>query len=1020
MSRRLALTGLLLFTCRVAALAQSIPTATLTGKVTADNAPLPGVTVSVASPNLQGTRTAITTAAGDYLLPQLPPGEYRVTFALSGMQTVTRRTTLTAARTEHADLTMRPAVIAEAITVTAETPLTAAIESTQVSTNFKQELIDRLPVQRNLESIALLAPGVSDTGPANRNRDTGPNRQLVISGAMSFDNLYLVDGAVVNENLRGWPHDLFIEDAVQETTILTGGVPAEYGHFTGGVVSMITKSGGNDLKGTFRTSFDNESWTAKTPLTEAQDDRTNAVFEATIGGPFLRDRLWFFGAGRFAERQDVRQTVPGRARAGDRDASGNPIPVGTPITPITYPHSTEDTRLEAKLTGSITAKHVVVASYMDVSFRETNQTAQDVMDLDSLVKEREEPVSFLSLNYNGTLTDRFFVEAMYSNKEKEFVGSGSPYYDLIKGTLIEDRARDTRYWSPTFRNTPEGEQRDIEVLAGKATYFLSTRRLGSHEIRGGYEDFNEVRRVNNYQNGSDYRISVPETIIRGDQIFPRMPGGASGTLTRINWLPIFVLSEGSDYTTHSAYVSDRWALNDKWTFNAGARYEKYDALGASQTSNVSEDSALLPRLAAHYDIFGSGRLIVNASYSQYSGRLSEGAGNQVDPAGRSATLSWEYKGPSINNDVNAPTSSLIPTDKAIQMVFDWFFANGGTTRRPFRTTPTLQGVATVLHPDGLKSPLVNEWTLGVGGMIGTRGYARADFVLRDWDRFYALFRDVSTGKVTDTQYGTNAQYDLAYLGNDSDVYEREYTALQTQFSYRALPRLRIGGTYTWSRLVGNVIGENTNSGPLVANDANSYPEYREARWSYPMGYLPGDQRHRMKLFGSWDVPSRFGDFSISLLESFESGTATSVDATIDSRPFVTDRGYRTPPATVDYFFGGRGTLKTDDITRTDLSIRYGVKLFGRIELFVEPEIVNLFNAQGVVAFDEEVLTRVQCTGGATQGAACPAGGLRAFNPFTEEPVEGTHYLKGPNFGQPTEEDHYQTPRTYRFSVGLRF
>jgi len=368
--------------------------------------------------------------------------------------------------------------------------------------------------------------------------------------------------------------------------------------------------------------------------------------------------------------------------------------------------------------------------------------------------------------------------------------------------------------------------------------------------------------------------------------------------------------------------------------------------------------------------------------------------------------------------VNAPTSSLIPTDRAIQMVFDWFFANGGTNLRPFRTTPSLPGVATIVDPDGLESPLVHEYTIGVGGGLGTRGYVRADIVWRDWDRFYSSVIDTSTGKVTDTKFGTNAQFDLEILGNDSDIYERNYTAVQTQFNYRALPWLTVGGTYTWSRLTGNVIGEDAGAGPLTGGAAN-YPQYREARWNYPTGYLPGDQRHRAKFWTTADLPTRVGGFTVSLLESFESGTRTSLDGSIDSRPYVTNPGYLTPPAEVGYFFTGRGALKKDDIMHTDVSLRYAVKFFRGIEFFVNSSLTNLFNEQGVVTINEEVLTAIDCPATGTRASGCP-GALSAFNPFTEKPVEHVHYEKGPNFGKADSEIDYQAPRTFRLSIGLRF
>src|SRR5687768_4986786 len=350
------LVPLLVFFLSVAAFAQTLPTATIAGKVTTDGVGLPGVTVTVTSPNLQGVRTTVTTAQGDYIVPFLPPGEYTVRYELSGMRTTTQQVTLTAARTNSIDISLRPETVAESITVTATAP--SVVETTQVSTNFNQELIDELPVNRNLEAVTLLAPGVNPNGPGGN---------LIISGAMSFDSLYLVNGAVVNENLRGQAHDLFIEDAIQETTVMTAGISAEYGHFTGGVVNAITKSGGNEFAGSFRTSLSNESWAAETEFTEAQEDKINPVYEATVGGPIMRDRIWFFGAGRFSETEDIRQTVPGLARAGDQDANGNPLPVGTQITPITYPHSNEETRMEGKVTASITSKHSVVGSYLDIA-----------------------------------------------------------------------------------------------------------------------------------------------------------------------------------------------------------------------------------------------------------------------------------------------------------------------------------------------------------------------------------------------------------------------------------------------------------------------------------------------------------------------------------------------------------------------------------------------------------------------------------------------------------------------------
>ena len=249
-------TVLLLLLTAVAgvALAQGT-TASLTGTVTSAGNPLPGATVTISSPALQGTRATVSGGSGNYSIQGLPPGDYTVVFEMPGMVTDTQKVRLLLAQTTRADSEMSVSGVAEAVEVkgTAE----AVLETTQIATNFTSEEIGRLPVARTIVSTVLLAPGVSNTG---------VNSQVTISGAPSYDNVFLVNGVVVNENLRGQPHNLFIEDAIQETTILAGGVSAEYGRFTGGVVSTLTKSGGNKFSGSFRDSFIEPGLDGQDPL----------------------------------------------------------------------------------------------------------------------------------------------------------------------------------------------------------------------------------------------------------------------------------------------------------------------------------------------------------------------------------------------------------------------------------------------------------------------------------------------------------------------------------------------------------------------------------------------------------------------------------------------------------------------------------------------------------------------------------------------------------------------------------
>jgi hypothetical protein len=993
------------------ALAQTIATSTVTGKVTAEGDPLPGVRVTATSPRLQGPRATVTDANGAYLLPFLPPGDYTVRFEFEGMQTREEKLTLTGERTDTVNVELQLASVAGEIIVTAEKAMTAPIEAVAVSKNFDQELVNVLPVGRTLESVTLLAPGVNAGGPGNN---------IIISGAMSYDSLYLVNGAIVNENLRGQPHDLYIEDAIEETTVFSGAISAEYGNFTGGVVNMLTKSGGNQFSGSFRTTLRNESWTAPTELTVEQEDKINPTYEATLGGPILRDRLWFFTAGRYRDTSDIRQTDPGLARTGDQDAAGNWLESGTPLTPITYPHTNTETRLEAKLTWGIAPNHRVIGSYVDVDEEATNTSFGDIMDLRSLIPDRTYPNTLLALNYSGVLSSNFFLEAQYSKKEYTFLGGGSRWIDDPEqggydGTLLRDRQRGLRrFWSPTFRYQEGGESRDHDLYTLAASYFLSTGNTGAHELKAGYEYFDELRRVNNYQNGSDYRVYPYTTIIRGDQIYPRFR--TSGTSSRIYWLPILVASQGSQYASHAFYINDSWVLNKHWTFNIGLRYNKNDAVSGDGSFQIDDSSALSPRLGANFDVWGDGRLRFIASYGQYVGRLAEGVGNDGDPAGRNASFSWSYKGPPINDDPMAPTSELVPTDEALAIVFDWFFANGGTDLRPLRTTPSIPGLANILDPNGLKSPNVDEFTFGVGATLGSRGVVRADLVFRQWDDFYIDVINMETGQVE----FEDRTFDLEIVQNDNQgIYNREYQGLHTQLQYRFTDRFNLGLSYTLSKLEGNVTGESSSSGP-TSGSAGRYPEYREASWNYPTGYLTGDQRHRLRLWLTYDLPTAGGDFLFSLMQRFQSGTRTSTDGSIDTRSFVDNPGYQNPVSSVSYYFYGRGDLKAEDITATDLSVTYTLPIKA-LDIFITAQVFNVFNEQAVLSYDETVYTEDD------------QDYLALFNPFTETPIEcpqgaapevcedlGAHFQLGENFGLPGEESDYQRPRTYVLQLGLRF
>ncbi|MHB0969217.1 MAG: carboxypeptidase-like regulatory domain-containing protein [Thermoanaerobaculia bacterium] len=164
----LAATLLLITT---AAFGQSV-TGSLTGNVTSEGAALPGATVTVSSPSLQGVRTAVTSVNGAYNFQALPPGDYTVKFELEGLGTVTKTVKVPLNGTARADADLRVEAVAVAITVTASAP--AVLETTEIQQNFEKDLIDELPVARNVNAIS--RPALPSTARAARCRFRVPSQ----------------------------------------------------------------------------------------------------------------------------------------------------------------------------------------------------------------------------------------------------------------------------------------------------------------------------------------------------------------------------------------------------------------------------------------------------------------------------------------------------------------------------------------------------------------------------------------------------------------------------------------------------------------------------------------------------------------------------------------------------------------------------------------------------------------------------------------------------------------------------
>jgi outer membrane receptor protein involved in Fe transport len=290
--------------CSAASAASQTTFATLQGRITDDQgAVLPGATVTARHVSTNTTKSVVTTEVGQYYLPNLPAGEYEVTFELVGFGTERRTGVVLQVGQEIAlDMRLRLGTVQESVTVVGESALVETTRSS-VAMVIKKEQIDDLPVvERDFSSLALLAPGVT-TGVGGYGAG-GTGESLSFNGQRAFTNGVFIDGASNMWQFYGKQASTFPQDWVQEFQVLTNSFGAEFGTASGGIMNAITRSGSNRLTGRgygfFRdSSLDSAPYAGRFVDGEPQylaeaPPLTQQRWGGFLGGPIMPDRVFFF------------------------------------------------------------------------------------------------------------------------------------------------------------------------------------------------------------------------------------------------------------------------------------------------------------------------------------------------------------------------------------------------------------------------------------------------------------------------------------------------------------------------------------------------------------------------------------------------------------------------------------------------------------------------------------------------------------------------------------------------------
>lgn len=912
------------------------------------------MTIIARSPSLQGTRETVTGGAGEFVLRGLPPGTYEIQFSLTGFADGRETVTVALGLPTDVHATMAPAGVTEQVDVVAET--SSVLVSPAASANYGAAEVDTLATGRTLSAIAELAPGLTANTP---NTD-----QVAISGAFAYDNVFLVDGVDINDNLFGSPDDLFIEEAIEQTQVLTSGISAEYGRFSGGVINAITKSGGNLFSGSFRTDLTNPSWRDETPFEResgtTRPDDPGQVYQATFGGPIMRDRLWFFGATRW---EDTTTSAP------------------LPQSGLPFNRQDQDRRYEGKVTATASPGHTVQGSYFRNRLEQQRTSFRFSIDPATSVAPST-PSDRVVTNYRGVLRSNLFAEAQFSRKRLGYRGTGGTSSALIDSPFITLTQALGHYNAPYFDAT-DPEDRDNRQVTGSLSWFVSGARSGSHDIKTGVEHFTASNRGGNSQSATGYVFDADYvTDDSGSPVFVNgqiQPVFVPGESYIENWLP--VRGATIDITTLSLYAQDRWTPVKQLSLDLGVRYERVRSEATGGIVGVNTDT-VVPRLAATYDVDGKGNWLLQGTYAHYAGKYSEAQfANNTNVGNPSRVFSF-YNGPAGQGLDFAPGFGL---------------ANYETFLGIFPT-------ANVFFDSGLSAPVTREFTSSLGGQLG-RGYVKGTYVWRNTSNFVEDFVTLDNGATDVTFEGTNFGSFQNRMYRNTDEVERRYQALVFQGRLTLSPSWALYGNSTVQlENAGTFEGEAVNQ-PAVSSVFGDYPEAFSAARHYPDGRLSAFQRHKARLWTTYTSTfGRFGAVDTGFAYRYDSPLAYSLFATglsLTNTQAALLSGYASTTSAQAVYFGGRGSeLFPDGSHLFDVALTYSLPVLRTLRPYLKVDVRNLFNSTPLLSHDTTLT--------ANEGGPVDALGLP------------TTFERGPRFGEATSNNDYPFPREFRISFGFRF
>jgi hypothetical protein len=894
-----------------ASISRAQTTGSISGRTLGENGDaLPGASVEATSPALQGTQTAVTDLRGAYRLPVLPPGRYQVTASISGFATERKTVTVSLGANSVADFQMRPSA-KESVIVTGEAPVINTTGTT-LGTNLDQHLILTIPTDRNFASIAQVTPGVSfDVDPYGPKADS---TALSVYGSSSSENAYVIDGVDTSGIEYGKQGTTLNYEFIREVEIKTGGYEAEYGRSTGGIVNVITKSGGNEFHGDVFGYYDSDSLQANNEHVGETAQGASVGFRrddfgADLGGYILKDRLWFFAA---YDRVDntVKNVLTAGPSAGQEFDSKSTRNLGA---------------------GKLTYRLGDAGSIVGAFFRDPRSDSGAISDNNHSLNG--DPGTFLGRNDFGGSNYSLHGDYLF----------GKSWLAALQGSRHEERnsigpATSAGQEIEYIDNTADGAgfQTGGFGLIQKKNFVRSqvgaslVKFLGNHEIKGGFEYEKETADVTKRMSGGQqvFRFDNPNTASSQPFIYQHSYWSIPAASLDPFDAPPSQLNASPEHKMTTVYLQDRWNVFPNLTVNVGVRWDNQKIIDSSGVQEINLKKDFAPRFGFVWDPWRDQKTRVYGSFGRFYEEIP------MDLVIRS--YSFERQPQIINYS---------PTDFHPDAGAEADFGTSSNIKGGFiePADPNLHGQYIREFVLGAEREVIPDFAVGVKYIYRNYGEVIEDFFSSPAEGIYSI---------------GNPGEGIMKFNYDQDYDPRQYPVQKAQRIFRGVEldatkrfskSWSMLASYLWSKLDGNYDGEFapfTNIGP----DPNISAAYDYADFvgccalhggdqgrTTNRGPLSNDRRSQLKLSGTYTAP--FG-LNVGLSAYYKTGTPLS------------RYGFSDSYTRYEYFLTRRGSEgRTPSTYEADLHFGYPLAV-GPVTINLLADVFNVLNAQKAILIDQ--------------------------------------------------------------------